>query len=156
MFSKPAPRPDNRPASPLSEPASVPTPEPAARNRPRPASLLAQNLIIEGSIQSDSEVQIDGLVRGDVRVERLTIGETGRIEGQVAAETAEVRGRVIGAIIAKQVRLYSSASVEGDITAEQLAIEPGASFEGRSIKLQRPKAAPAAAPAPAPAATVQG
>ncbi|MFM1961091.1 MAG: hypothetical protein RL588_2608 [Pseudomonadota bacterium] len=152
MFSKPAPRPDNRPATPLAEPSPAPASEPAARNRARPASLLAQNLVIEGSIQSDSEVQIDGLVRGDVRVERLTIGETGRIEGQVAAETAEVRGRVVGAIIAKQVRLFSSASVEGDITAEQLAIEPGASFEGRSIKLQRPKAAPAPAQPPAAAA----
>lgn len=151
MFSKPAPKPDNRPNAPVSEPTLAPATEPAARNRARPASLLAQNLVVEGSIQSDSEVQIDGLVRGDVRVERLTIGETGRIEGQVAAETAEVRGRVVGAIIAKQVRLFSSACVEGDITAEQLAIEPGASFEGRSIKLQRPKAA--VAPPPAPATT---
>ena len=152
MFSKPAPKPDSRPNTPVSEPTLAPATEPAARNRARPASLLAQNLVVEGSIQSDSEVQIDGLVRGDVRVERLTIGETGRIEGQVAAETAEVRGRVVGAIIAKQVRLFSSASVEGDITAEQLAIEPGASFEGRSIKLQRQKpAAPAAAPATPPA-----
>jgi cytoskeletal protein CcmA (bactofilin family) len=58
---------------------------------------------------------------------------------------------VVGASIAKQVRLFSSASVEGDITAEQLAIEPGASFEGRSIKLQRPKAA--VAPSPTLAAT---
>jgi cytoskeletal protein CcmA (bactofilin family) len=149
MFSKPAPKPDSRPNTLVSEPTLAPATEPAARNRARPASLLAQNLVVEGSIQSDSEVQIDGLVRGDVRVERLTIGETGRIEGQVAAETAEVRGRVVGAIIAKQVRLFSSASVEGDITAEQLAIEPGASFEGRSIKLQRPKAAPAPAPTPA-------
>lgn len=155
MFSKPAPKPDNR-LTPGPDPLPAPAPaapDPGARNRPRPASLLAQNLVIEGSIQSDSEVQIDGLIRGDVRVERLTIGETGRVEGQVAAETAEVRGRVVGAITAKQVRLFSTAAVEGDITAEQLAIEPGASFEGRSIKLQRPKpvTAPAAAP-PSPAA----
>jgi cytoskeletal protein CcmA (bactofilin family) len=108
--------------------------------------------VVEGSIQSDSEVQIDGLVRGDVRVEKLAIGETGRVEGQVTAEVVEVRGRVVGGIMAKQVRLYGAASVEGDITAEQLAIEPGASFEGRSIKLQRQKpAAAAAAPATPPA-----
>lgn len=149
MFSKPAPKPDSRPAMPPAEPLPAPSADAASRSRPRPASLLAQNLVVEGSIQSESEVQIDGLVKGDVRVERLTIGETGRIEGQVAAETADVRGRVVGAIVAKQVRLFSSASVEGDITAEQLAIEPGASFEGRSIKLQRPKAPPAAAPSAA-------
>ncbi|WP_397395882.1 polymer-forming cytoskeletal protein [Phenylobacterium sp.] len=158
MFSKPAPKPDNRISpAPESNPLAIPAPgtEATARNRARPASILAQNLVIEGSVQSDSEVQIDGLVRGDVRVERLTIGETGRVEGQVVAETAEVRGRVAGGISAKQVRLHSTASVEGDITAEQLAIEPGASFEGRSIKLQRPKAevAPSPAPTTAPTAT---
>jgi cytoskeletal protein CcmA (bactofilin family) len=152
MFSKPAPKPDSRPPG-LSP--DLPTPPgsgtDASRNRPRPASLLAQNLVVEGSIQSDSEVQIDGLVRGDVRVEKLAIGETGRVEGQVTAEVVEVRGRVVGGIMAKQVRLYGAASVEGDITAEQLAIEPGASFEGRSIKLQRQKpAAATAAPAPPP------
>jgi cytoskeletal protein CcmA (bactofilin family) len=152
MFSKPAPKPDNRPPG-LSP--DLPTPPgsgtDASRNRPRPASLLAQNLVVEGSIQSDSEVQIDGLVRGDVRVEKLAIGETGCVEGQVTAEVVEVRGRVVGGIMAKQVRLYGAASVEGDITAEQLAIEPGASFEGRSIKLQRQKpAAATAAPAPPP------
>ncbi len=149
MFSKPAAKPDNRPVS-LPVEASSPggAADPGARSRPRPASLLAQNLSVEGSIQSDSEVQIDGLVKGDVRVEKLAVGETGRIEGQVTAETVEVRGRITGGIVAKQVRLYASAGVEGDITAEQLAIEPGASFEGRSIKLQRPK--PAAIPAPTP------
>ncbi|MFM8755409.1 MAG: polymer-forming cytoskeletal protein [Phenylobacterium sp.] len=149
MFSKPAAKPDNRPVS-LPVEASSPggAADPGARGRPRPASLLAQNLSVEGSIQSDSEVQIDGLVKGDVRVEKLAVGETGRIEGQVTAETVEVRGRITGGIVAKQVRLYASAGVEGDITAEQLAIEPGASFEGRSIKLQRPKPAAISAPTP--------
>ena len=149
MFSKPAAKPDNRPVS-LPVEASSPggAADPGARGRPRPASLLAQNLSVEGSIQSDREVQIDGLVKGEVRVEKLAVGETGRIEGQVTAETVEVRGRITGGIVAKQVRLYASAGVEGDITAEQLAIEPGASFEGRSIKLQRPK--PATSPPQTP------
>ncbi|MFN7265842.1 MAG: polymer-forming cytoskeletal protein [Phenylobacterium sp.] len=150
MFSKPAPKPDSRLAGLPTDPLSAAVGGEASRSRPRPASLLAQNLVLEGSVQSDSEVQIDGLVRGDVRVEKLTIGETGRVEGQVTAEVAEVRGRVVGGIMAKQVRLFGTASVEGDITAEQLAVEPGASFEGRSIKLQRAKSATPAAPAPSP------
>lgn len=154
MFSKPAPSRDSRSAALSSDDPSPGTAvDPGARNRPRPASLLAQNLVVEGSIQSDSEVQIDGLVKGDVRAEKLAVGESGRIEGQIQAEAVDVRGRVIGAIQAKQVRLFASAGVEGDITAEQLAIEPGASFEGRSIKLQRsqpPAASIAPAPTPAP------
>ncbi|MFM8819651.1 MAG: polymer-forming cytoskeletal protein [Phenylobacterium sp.] len=158
MFSKPASKPDSRPANLASDgPANGSAQDPAARNRPRPASLLAQNLVVEGAIQSDSEVQIDGLVKGDVRVEKLTVGETGRIEGQVASELVDVRGRVIGSIQARQVRLFSSAGVEGDITAEQLSIEPGASFEGRSIKRQSAKAPSSAtpsAPTPVPVGTL--
>ncbi len=49
----------------------------------------------------------------------------------------EVRGKVNGSITAKSVRLLATARVEGDITQEQLAIEPGAWFQGRSIQAKR-------------------
>nr|MBW0150979.1 polymer-forming cytoskeletal protein [Phenylobacterium sp.] len=46
------------------------------------------------------------------------------------------------------VRLYGTAHVEGDIAHEQLAMETGAVFEGRSVRLPKPEAdAPAAVPA---------
>ena len=109
-----------------------------SRQKLRAASLLSENLTVEGNIIGEGEVQIDGTVRGDVRVNRLTIGETGHVEGQVFCETVEVRGRVIGTLSAKQVRLYGTAYVDGDITHEQLSIETGAFFQGRSLKFQRP------------------
>jgi cytoskeletal protein CcmA (bactofilin family) len=58
-----------------------------------------------------------------------------------------VRGKVSGSITAKQVRLYGACHVDGDITHEQLAMETGAFFQGRSLRLQRP-AQPAAVSAP--------
>jgi cytoskeletal protein CcmA (bactofilin family) len=57
---------------------------------------------------------------------------------------------VVGAITAKQVRLYGTAYIDGDITHEQLAMETGAFFQGRSLKFQRPAAPPQPQPAPAP------
>jgi hypothetical protein len=56
------------------------------------------------------------------------------------AEAVEVRGRVVGAITSKQVRLYGTSYIDGDITHEQLAMETGAFFQGRSLKFQRPAA----------------
>jgi cytoskeletal protein CcmA (bactofilin family) len=123
--------------------------EQARRSPPKVASLLSADLSIEGNVNGEGELQIDGLVKGDVRVARLTIGETGHIEGSIYAELVEVRGRVVGAITSKQVRLYGTSYVDGDITHEQLAMETGAYFQGRSLKFQRP--APVAQPAPAPA-----
>ena len=114
---------------------SAPT---ARKSGPRVATLVGEDITIEGNLRGDGETQIDGAVHGDVMVARLAIGETGRIEGSVQADVVEVRGRVTGAITAKQVRLYASAHVDGDITHEQLTMEAGAYFQGRSLRFQRP------------------
>jgi cytoskeletal protein CcmA (bactofilin family) len=133
-------------------PQSAPAPAPA---RPKPASLIAQGLTIRGDVVGDIEVHLDCVVLGDVKVGKLIIGPNARIEGSVVAQVMEIHGLVIGAVTAQSVRLYGTARVDGDITHEQLAMEPGAEFQGRSLKFRRPaptpqpaQAAPAAAPAP--------
>lgn len=152
MFSKPANKPAATPVKsatpePVVAPAAAPSAMDAPKPKPKVASLISSGITIEGGVTGDGELQIDGVVRGDVRVGRLTVGETGHIEGSVYAEATEVRGRIVGSVTAKQVRLYGTSYVDGDITHEQLAMETGAFFQGRSLKFQRP-----AAPAPAPAA----
>lgn len=158
MFSKPSSN-APQPTPPATPPAPQPTPQPAAAvtetarapvARPKGASIIGADMILEGNISGGGEIQIDGTVKGDVRVEHVTVGDGGQIEGGVYAEAVEVRGRVSGSITAKQVRLYGACHVDGDITHEQLAMETGAFFQGRSLRLQRQ---PAVAPRPeAPAA----
>ena len=126
MFSKP-----NRPVSTTARPETAETPRKAL-----PCSLIAENVIVDGDLASDGDVQLDGALRGDLNVTHLSIGETGQVEGAVNAETVEVRGRVAGTINARSVRLFASARVDGDITHERLAIEAGAHFAGRSVKAQ--------------------
>lgn len=118
-----------------------------AARKARVASLVSADITIDGNVSGDGELQIDGVVRGEVRVGKLTIGDTGHVEGAVIADAIEVRGRVVGALTAKQIRLYGTAYVDGDITHEQLAMETGAFFQGRSLRFQR-SAAPAPEPAP--------
>ena len=128
MFSKPA----KATSSTRAESAETPMRKPIA------CSLIAENVSLEGDLKSDGDVQLDGAVRGDMAVAHLTIGETGQVEGAVSAEAVEVRGRVVGTITARTVKLYATAHVEGDITHGQLAVEPGAYFAGRSVKLAPP------------------
>jgi len=135
MFSKPqspSPTPP-APANGVTSDSQFHTPPPGKKT----TSLISGDLKLEGTITGGSEVQIDGSITGDVRVEKVTVGESGHVDGGVFAEAVEVRGRISGSITAKQVRLYGGAHVEGDITHEQLAIETGAFFQGRSLRLQR-------------------
>ena len=80
-----------------------------------------------------------------MRVGRLIVGETGAVEGNVSADYIEVRGRVVGGISGKQVKLIATAYVDGDITAEQMSIDIGAYFQGRVLQGRR-EAPPAVSP----------
>jgi cytoskeletal protein CcmA (bactofilin family) len=137
------------PAAPQSSAPSaspVPAPEPArsAARAPKAPSIIGADLTIEGDVSGGGEIQIDGTVKGDVRIEHVTVGDGGAVEGGIYAEAVEVRGKVSGSITAKQVRLYGACHVDGDITHEQLAMETGAFFQGRSLRLQRPVTSAAA------------
>lgn len=101
------------------------------------ASMIGDDMVIEGNISGTGELHLDGIVRGEIKIEHLTIGETGHVEGSVTADTIEIRGRLVGTIFGKSVRLHGTAHVDGDITHEQLSMEPGAFFQGRSVKFQR-------------------
>ena len=141
MFNKTQDKPGSGPAQqPMSSFAEPPA-EPAATSQRRTnkiPSVIAEDIVIEGAISGEGELHIDGTVKGDVRVARLSLGETGRIEGSATAEVVEARGHIVGSVTAKQIRLFAGASVDGDLTHEQLAIEIGASFQGRSLKFKRP------------------
>jgi cytoskeletal protein CcmA (bactofilin family) len=108
------------------------------------ASLIAVGTTVDGGVSGDCQLQVDGVVHGDVAVTHLSVGEAGKIEGASKAESVDVRGRVVGSISARQVKLLPGCNVEGDISHEQLIIEPGAIFEGRSLRYQRPVPALAA------------
>lgn len=153
MFNKTAnPTPPQRPQTvpgPLeAAPRRAPAPAPASARAP---SLLGPDLMFDGHIAGDGELHVEGNVKGEIQVARLVIGERATVEGVVRSAVVEVRGRVLGNIEAKAVKLYESAHVEGDITHEQLSIDVGAFFQGRCQQLPRQAAQPVAAPAPAPA-----
>ena len=133
-----------RAAAPQAQPAA---PAPA---RPKPASMFSQGLTVRGDIVGDVEVHLDCVVLGDIKVGKLIVGPNARVEGSVIAQAIEIHGLVIGAVTAQAVRLYGPARVDGDITHEQLAMETGAEFQGRSLKFRRPAPAqPQPQPQPA-------
>ena len=109
---------------------------PAPARKSLPASLVADNVTIKGDVVSDGDVHLDGVVQGDIRVSHLTVGDTGEVRGSIDADIVDVRGRVTGSISARQVRLFGTAKVEGDITHTELAVDAGASFQGRSVRFE--------------------
>lgn len=143
MFSKTPAKSGATPLPALNDlPRDLPSIITDAMRKPKAASFVASNVMIEGVIAGDCELQLDGSLRGEVRVSHLSVGETGSVEGSITADTAEIRGKVTGTISARQIRLFGSAHVDGDLYQEQLSIENGAQFQGRSLKLPKPADSP--------------
>ena len=148
-----------------SAPASSPNVPPLKRAaRSSAPSIISADLVVNGTLTSTGDIQVDGRVEGDVHSAGLVIGDKAYIHGEIMAEEVTIRGRVQGSIRARKVLLCATSHVEGNILHEAFAVETGAFFEGNcrhadnpladdaAKKLAAPVPATAAAPAPAPAA----
>ncbi|HTQ12814.1 MAG TPA: polymer-forming cytoskeletal protein [Rhizomicrobium sp.] len=93
-------------------------------------SIISADLVVQGTLTSTGDIQIDGRVEGDVRSSGLVIGDKAFIQGEVFADDVTVRGRVQGGIRARKVLLCATCHVEGNILHEAFAVEAGAFFEG--------------------------
>ena len=134
MFNKTT---SNGAAPPARRTDPVPPVTDQSRRPARVASVLGTDLVFEGTISGEGELHVEGAVRGDIHVARLSVGDKAHIEGTIRGGVIEVRGRVVGNIEAKSIKLYETAYVEGDITHEQLSIDVGAYFQGRCQQFQR-------------------
>jgi cytoskeletal protein CcmA (bactofilin family) len=142
-----------------------PVPQQKRAVRSSAPSIISADLVVNGTLTSTGDIQIDGRVEGDVRSTGLVVGEKAFIQGEVLAEDLTVRGRIQGAIRARKVLLCSTCHVEGNILHEAFSVEAGAFFEGNCRHSDNPMAEEAGrktaefkptavAPAPAPAAPV--
>ena len=95
-------------------------------------ALTAETTIV-GKIVSQKDIRIDGTLEGRLECQgKVVIGETGQVIGDIVAVNAEVVGRITEMLVLK-----ATSSLEGDIQARRLAIEPGAVLNGKCTMLQQ-------------------
>lgn len=101
-------------------------------------SIIGKDMSIEGqsiTVRCRGTLRVNGVITADLHSNELVVGEQAIINGSIAADAVHVYGQVHGAILGAHVTLYPSAQVDGDIHAQMLTIEQGASFDGRSRKV---------------------
>ncbi len=103
---------------------------------PATPSIISADLHIVGNLKSNSDIQIDGQIDGDVTSRAVTVGEGAEVNGTVTGDLVRVSGRLSGEIRANSVVIAKSAVVSGDIAHKNLEIEAGASLEGGIRRLE--------------------
>jgi cytoskeletal protein CcmA (bactofilin family) len=101
-------------------------------NSPERLNRIVEGTSIEGHIKSDSNIRIDGKLKGTIQTRgKLVIGTSGNIEGDIVCENADIEGSFTGKIqVNGLLTLKNTAKLKGEIITGKLAIEPGAVFSG--------------------------
>lgn len=96
-------------------------------------STIAAGTTINGDMESDSDMRIDGNIIGNVYCKaKIVLGESGIIQGDLHASNADLFGTVNGNVITKDLLcLKSKSTVNGNVNTKRLQIEPNATFNGQ-------------------------
>jgi cytoskeletal protein CcmA (bactofilin family) len=95
-------------------------------------NVLVTGTKVVGDIVADSNIRIDGEVKGNVvSSSKVVLGENGVINGDLNCGDADVEGMITGTIkVEGLLSLRKSAQVSGDISTARLQVEEGAKFSG--------------------------
>ncbi|MFM2358440.1 MAG: hypothetical protein RLY16_433 [Bacteroidota bacterium] len=95
-------------------------------------TIIGAGTLIEGDISSNGDIRIDGTLRGNLKGKaKVLIGNDGVVEGDVTGQDADILGKVTGQLKIKGLlQLRGNCSVQGDIFAGKLEVEPTATFNG--------------------------
>ncbi|MEO1328686.1 MAG: polymer-forming cytoskeletal protein [Pseudomonadota bacterium] len=105
-------------------------PSSAQRGSNKLTSVISADLLIVGDVKSSGDIQVDGTIKGDVDCSKLTISESGMIEGKIIAEQVVIHGAASGSIVGRSVMLHKTAKVGSDIHHQGIGIEMGTRYEG--------------------------
>ncbi|HOX32034.1 MAG TPA: polymer-forming cytoskeletal protein [Spirochaetales bacterium] len=106
-------------------------------------SIIGSGSSVDGDIDVDGLLRIDGDVRGSVRATgKVVVGAAGRVEASIRAQSAIVGGIVKGDVyVAKALRILAGGIVIGNVFASRLEAEDGTVVHGDVAVTGRPESA---------------
>ncbi len=108
------------------------------------STFLCPDTVIEGVIEFEGIIRLDGKVKGDIRSlgegkGTVIVGEKAVIEAEIKVNAAVIMGEVKGCISAKnKIEVYPPGKVEGDMDAPIISIASGAVFNGKCSTVPTP------------------
>jgi cytoskeletal protein CcmA (bactofilin family) len=95
-------------------------------------SIIAAGTRIDGDIETDGVIRVEGIVEGSIRAGRqVLVGRQGHIVGDIITREAVIGGRVEGTINAtERLEIQSTSLIVGDIISRSIAVVEGGKING--------------------------
>lgn len=92
--------------------------------------VIGAGVTIKGDVEAEINLQIDGLVHGDVRCGTLILTERALVAGSITADRVRISGRVEGGIEATDLAIEAGALIRGEVSYSRLRVSNGGILEG--------------------------
>lgn len=91
---------------------------------------LSKGTVVEGTINADSDIRIDGTIKGTVDCKgKLIVGPTGVLEGTITCANAVIEGTIKGNLSVNELlHVKETANINGEIVTDKLIVSAGAIF----------------------------
>tara|TARA_B100000749_G_scaffold183856_1_gene142136 strand:- start:77 stop:532 length:456 start_codon:yes stop_codon:yes gene_type:complete len=99
-------------------------------------SIISEGSEFKGNIKTSGEIQIDGVLNGNVRAKQVVVGINGNVRGNVTANFLRICGKIEGEIRAETLEIVSSASVKGNVYKKTISMEAGSKIIGNINELE--------------------
>ena len=94
--------------------------------------VVGEGVILNGSLEVPNKATISGSINGDLKVHSLTVGSTGKIEGKIDCQMADIAGHVKDDLRVHELLVVrASSNISGNIFYKEIDIERGAKITGQ-------------------------
>jgi cytoskeletal protein CcmA (bactofilin family) len=96
---------------------------------------IVEGTIIKGDIISKADFRLDGELIGNFKSqEKIVIGPTGIVIGDIECNNADIEGKFVGKIkVTELLNVKDKAIIQGEVTVGKLSVEPGADFSASCV-----------------------
>lgn len=103
-------------------------------------TLIEPGVEMNGRLVVPHSLRVEGEFRGEIEsAASVFVSETGAVEAPIRARTVEIRGAVVGNVVAsREVVIHATGRLHGDVETPSLVVVRGATFNGRT-RMYRPE-----------------
>ena len=96
-------------------------------------TILAEDIDFSGVLTFAKPLMIKGKFKGEIKASSdLYVGEQAVLNAKIEADKVSAKGKIKGDVLAHaRVELFSTSTVEGDLTTPDLIIESGCKYNGQ-------------------------
>lgn len=102
-------------------------------------SVISAGLSINGILNCEETLDIEGKIEGDIIGNVITIRELGEVQGNITAKILNLKGKFNGKIKSERINIAKQADIKGTLEYISLCVEDGAKIEGDLKKINEVK-----------------